>query len=150
MDEREVRVLQDIETYGCHVVHAGEVDDEPPFSYSVGIGKMSRQPEVIVLGLARELAYAIISEYNARVRAGEVFAAGRRYGGFFAAYDVAFEVVDPRNYREYLGWNLWLYEGDSFDVLQIIYPSAAGEWPWDEDAPVAFADRQRLITAPRH
>lgn len=150
MDAREVRVLHDIETYGCHVVHVLEDEEHPPFSYSVGIGKMSKQPEVIVVGLARDLAHFVVNEYNARVRAGETFAAGKRYDGFLDGHAVEFEIVDPRHYHAYLGWNQWLYEGDGFDALQIVYPSTDGEWPWDDEVAESFAEQQPLITAPRH
>jgi hypothetical protein len=30
-------------------------------------------------------------------------------------------MADRSHYQEYLGWNIWLYCGESFDALQLIY-----------------------------
>jgi hypothetical protein len=30
-------------------------------------------------------------------------------------------MVDRSHYQEYLGWNIWLDCGESFDALQLIY-----------------------------
>jgi hypothetical protein len=84
MDDGEKKALADIEAYGCHVIHVLEDNDDPPFSYSVGVGKTSGAPEVIVIGLKQPIAHFIVNEYNDRVRNGERFVAGQRYDGFLA------------------------------------------------------------------
>ena len=76
MDPVEEKALNDITSYGCHVIHAMEEGELPPFSYSVGIERTSQAPELLVIGLKRELAHSIINAYNARVSAGESFEPG--------------------------------------------------------------------------
>jgi hypothetical protein len=49
-----------------------------------------------------------------------------------------FKFVDKKHYPEYFGWAKWLYKKDDFNVLQLIYPSTSGVWPWDKDAPDAY------------
>lgn len=39
MDDGEKKCLDDIEKYGCHILHILADGDLPPFSYSVGIEK---------------------------------------------------------------------------------------------------------------
>ncbi len=150
MDLAEEKALADIERVGCHVIHVLAEGDLPPFSYSVGIQRSAAAPEVIILGLKREISHSLVNEYNERVRDGERFVAGAFYAGFLENFDVTFERVDRRHYREHLGWDRWLYSGDEFEVLQLVYPTTSGVWPvwpWGPDGPVVFGPRQPLLTA---
>jgi len=126
----EEKALADIEKFGCHVLHIMEDETGPRFSYSIGIEKSSGQPEIIVTGLKRELAHSIINEYNDRVRAGERFQVDTPYSGFIGNFDVMFRPVLKEYYEEYFGWGRWLYEGDDFRVLQLIWPSTKKSKSW--------------------
>lgn len=138
MDKFEEKALSDIEEYGCHILHVMEEDEYPRFTYSIGIQKCIGQPEIIVTGLKQELAHWIVNEYNSRVNAGEIFETGKLYKGFLGEFEVVFKEVEKKYYSEYLGWGKWLYKGDDFKVIQLIYPNTAGIWPWDENAPEDF------------
>lgn len=37
--------------------------------------------------------------------------------------------MDKRRYREYLGYARWFYDGDGFDVLQIVWPDKQASFP---------------------
>jgi hypothetical protein len=145
MDAGEKKAIADIEKYGCHVIHVLEDNEGPPFSYSVGVQKTSGAPEVMVIGLKQPIAHFIVNEYNSRVRAGEKFEPGCRYEGFLEGFKVQFEVVTSDHFDEYLGWNKWLYRGKSFEVLQIIYPTTDGVWPWEPAASQWFRERQPIL-----
>ncbi len=135
MDKNEERALSDIKEYGCHIIHIMEEDQYPRFSYSIGIEKNTNQPEIIITGLNHEIAHWLINEYNNRVKSGVVFEANKYYSGFLDEFEVTFKEVEKKHYQEYFGWAKWLYKGDSFKVLQLIYPSTSGVWPWDSGAP---------------
>lgn len=138
MDKGEEKALKDIEEYGCHILHVMVEDEYPQFSYSIGIQKSTGQPELIVTGLKQDLAHWIINEYNNRIKAGEVFSPVEFYDGFVGDFDVTFKEVEEKHYQEYFGWASWLYKGNNFKVLQLIYPSTSGIWPWEKDAPADF------------
>lgn len=146
MDAGEKKALDDIEKYGCHVIHVLEDEEGPPFSYSVGVQKTSGVPEVIVIGLKQTIAHFVVNEYNSRVRAGERFAPGTRHEGFLEGFRVQFEVVTPAHFDDYLGWDKWLYGGKNFEVLQIIYPTTDGIWPWEPRASEWFRERQPILS----
>lgn len=148
MDAEDARCLSDIEQYGCQVIHVLAEGSLPPFSYSVGIERSSRAPEIVVIGLTQSLAHFIINEYNRRVREGECFREGARVSGFIEGFDCECRGVDTSHYREYFGWNLWLYEGPNFQVLQLVYPTTSGIWPWDVTADDSFKLRQPLLNLP--
>lgn len=139
MDKGEEKALNDIEEYGCHILHVFEEGEYPRFTYSIGIEKNTGQPELVVTGLKRELAHWIINEYNNRVKAGEVFEQNKYYQDFLEGFEVTFKEVEKKHYPEYFGWGNWLYKGDNFQVLQLIYPDKSGVWPWDVDASEDFA-----------
>lgn len=145
VDEAEKKCLDDIEKYGCHVIHVVAENDLPPFSYSVGIERTIRRPEVIIIGLRSELAQFMINEYCARARAGEAFCVGQRAEGFLDGFDCEFREVNARHYQEYVGWNMWLYGGPKFRLLQLVYPSTTGIWPWSEDSDAAFRAWQPVL-----
>ena len=95
--------------------------------------RSSGAPELIVIGLNRRLAHFIVNEYNRRVRTGERFAAGPIASGFLEGFNCQFRPVHSSHHRAYLGRDVWLYHGE-FQVRQLVYPTAAGVWPWDHEA----------------
>lgn len=147
MDTGNEKALADIERYGCHVIHVAAEGDLPPFSYSVGIQKSTGKPEVVVVGLERPLAHFIVNDYNSRVKSGEALVPEKTYSEFIEGFDVLVEKVDHAFYAEYFGWNLWLYGGPNFDVLQLVYPTTDGIWPWQEDASEWFRKWQPILSA---
>jgi len=147
MDSGEAKALADINQYGCHVIHVAAEGDLPPFSYSVGICRSSGRPEVVVIGLKHNVAHFVVNEYNHRARAGEIFIPGVLYAGFIEGFDVTFEKVEPEFYAEYFGWNLWLYGGANFEVLQLVYPTTSGAWPWQSSVSDWFRSLQPILTS---
>ncbi len=56
--------------------------------------------------------------------------------------------VDKSHYPEYFGWDLWLYDLDDFEVLQLVFPTTSGIWPWEGAASVGFRNWQPLLSVP--
>lgn len=147
MDEADRKILENIERFGCSVMHVAAEDNLPPFAFSVGITRTSSAPEVVVVGLKEPIAHFIVNEYNRRVRAGVVFRLGERYSGFIEGFEVIAERVDEAFYEEYFGYNLWLYQGPKFEVVQLVYPNTSGVWPWDSEASEWFRSWQPVLTS---
>ena len=150
LDDDEKKALANIEQYGCHILYVLGEGDLPPFVYSVGIQKKTGAPELVVVGLKQPISHFVVNEYNRRVIAGERFPDGATAEGFLQGFPCLLRSVDRRHYQEYFGWNRWLYGGNEFDVLQMIYPSTDGIWPWDADASEYFKTRQTLLTPAPH
>jgi len=139
LDKGDAKALNDIDKYGCHILHVLEEGEYPRFSYSVGIEKCTGQPEIIVTGLKMELAQWMINEYNQRIKSGEVFEPNKLYDGFLDDFQIMFKEVQKFHFPEDFGWCKWPYGDDSFRVFQLIYPGTSGMWPWDENAPEDLA-----------
>lgn len=133
MDEADQKALDDIEEFGCHVLGVMEGDNEPSFSYSIGIEKQQGKPDLAIVGLKNKLAHSIINNYKNRLLAGESFEPGKYYSDFLGNFDVCFIEVDKKHYDDYFGWGLWLNKGENFKMLQLIWPTTDGFWPWDVD-----------------
>ncbi|RJT32845.1 DUF4262 domain-containing protein [Mesorhizobium waimense] len=146
-DPYEAKALADIETYGCHILHVLEEDDDPPFSYSVGLEHRFGAPELIVVGLKQEISQFIINEYCGRIRSGEIFQLGQRYSGLIEGFDCQFGSVHIAHYPEHFGWDIWFYQGLNFRVIQLVYPTLDGIWPWDAEADEWFRRWQPLLEA---
>jgi hypothetical protein len=146
MNASEKKILDDIEKYGCHVTSVVDPSgNSPTFSYSVGIQKTCKAPEVIVVGLNSDLGHVIVNDYRDRVRKGEVFASGTLYSGFLDNFSVYVEPVDPAHREEYMLSDVWLYGSSDFKAVQIIYPTTSGVWPWDSNASDWFKSHQPLL-----
>lgn len=148
MDATEKLVLDNIQKHGCHVWQISGEGNTPSFDYSVGIQKTCGAPEIIVIGLKREVALWAINEYCRIVRTGKRFGHGEQSDSFFENLDVTFLKVERTHYREYFGWNRWLYNGDNFDVMQLIWPSVDGYWPWQAQADGFLIEQPVLSTLP--
>lgn len=138
MDKSEEKALSDINEYGCHILHVMEDEENPCFSYSIGIQQVSNQSEIIITGLKFELTNSIINNYNDQIKSGKSFKTDTFYSGFLENFDIMFKNVKKIYFKEYFGWARWLYKGNNFTGLQLIYPDADGIWPWEENASSDF------------
>jgi len=145
MDEHEDKALDDIEKYGCHILMVMEGEGEPCFTYSIGINKKQEKPDVVILGLNNELASKMINLYNDRISSGENIKPGKYYSGFLEGFDVCFVKVAKKYYNNYFGWGLWLHNGDKFDVLQMVWPTTQGLWPWSDNKLESYTWAQPIL-----
>ena len=131
MPKSDKKTLENIENYGCHVFGILECDD-PSFSYTVGIYEKQQRPEVIVVGLDTDIAHSMVNKYNRRIQKGEEFELGKYYSGFLEGFDVIFVSVAEKYFDEYpLACNTHYGEG-KFDIIQMVWPTIGGKWPWEE------------------
>lgn len=146
MHDYERKILDHIEQFGCSVTSVFDPDDQnPPFSYSIGIARQTDAPELIIVGLESKLAHRLINEYNRRVIAGERFVPEVLDLGFLDGFAVQFRPVARAHREDYLRSACWLHDGPDFDALQLIWPSTSGVWPWDPAASDWLRANQPLL-----
>lgn len=144
--ENDKRVARDVEQYGCHVISVFDPDEQlPTFSYSVGIQRTSGAPEAIVIGVRPSLGHSMINEYNDQVRKGVRFERGKQYSGFLEGFNIYVEPAKAKLLAEYtLGCDRF-YKGESYSVVQLIYPTTTGVWPWQKTASEWFRSNQPML-----
>ena len=144
--ENDRRVASNVQEHGCHVVSVFHPEKKhPDFTYSIGIQETSGVPEAIVVGLSSKLGGFIINEYNRQVRAGKRFRRGRPYEGFLEGFSVYIEPARPKALGEYtIGCDRY-YKEKAFSVVQIVWPSTSGVWPWQREASKWFKTNQPML-----
>lgn len=60
-------------------------------------------------------------------------------------YSCVFVPVPANEYSAHVGFARWFYEGESFPVQQIVWPSKSGVFPWHPDASSEFRAKQPVL-----
>ncbi|MFR9731885.1 DUF4262 domain-containing protein [Saccharopolyspora sp. MS10] len=131
---------------GAAVVHVAADEAGAAYAFSVGAWRRFGKPEVVVIGLPRDVAQAVVDTYVRRAAAGERFSPGSLYDGFLRDCPVTFERVAKQHYPEFLGSAFAVYQGGDFPALQLIVSAPGGAFPWQPDAPGGFAEYQPVLT----
>ena len=140
------RVANHVRKYGCHVVSVFDPEDKlPTFSYSIGIQATMGVPEAIVIGLSPDLGHFLIYEYNDQVRQGVKFERGVPYADFLEGFNIYVEPAQPKLLTEYTLGCSRFYKGEAYSVVQLIYPTTSGVWPWQDGASKKFKALQPLL-----
>ncbi len=140
------QALRDIERYGYRTIFVLGEGDTPPFTYSMGITQTTGRPEIVIVGMEEALSTTLITEYYSRVRTGETFLPNGLYSGFLEGIECAFAPVSKKHYAAYFEWCRWLYGGDRYEVVQLIYPTPTGIWPDSPEAPDWLLAHQHILT----
>lgn len=145
LSKGDKKQLSDIGTYGWHVLKVLEDETGPGFTYTVGLYHTFKHPEIIIVGLNPDLAHDLLSSMVEEIRKGKLFSSGRFYSDIIEGFDCYFTAVEQVHYDEYFGRAQWFYKNDDFPVLQCIYPTTKGIYPWESEWPESIKDLQTLL-----
>lgn len=134
------------EEHGAAIMHVAGDEQRAPHAFTVGAWRRFGRPEVVAIGLPRDVAHAVLNTYVERAGRGERFAPGRLYDGFLDGCPMAPEKVAKGHYPEFFGSAYVVYGGDDFPALQLIAATPEGAFPWHQDAPQGFAEYQPVLT----
>lgn len=135
----------DIKQHGCHIIHVLADETGSGFSYSVGLFHTFKHPEIIFIGLKEDLAHLLINNILYDIKKGKTFSAGQSYADILDDFQCPMIEVKKEFYDEYFGQAQDFYKSDEFPVLQCVYPTTSGVFPWDEDAPEGFVKHQTIL-----
>lgn len=133
MDDTQRQIVQHIEEQDCSVVCIEADEDTPPFCHTIGLFQRFRVPELIVIGLPHDTAFALLYKCRDICRAGDAFRPMHTYGGLLKdPFRIACREVSRDHYQCYFGHARWFYAGDEFPAVQAYWPDALKHYPWDE------------------
>ncbi|MEP7192305.1 MAG: DUF4262 domain-containing protein [Actinomycetota bacterium] len=136
-----------IDRCGVMVQWVGAGADTPAFAYTVGLAKLDH-PELIIFGLSLQTAQGVLNSMGL-----PVVAKTRRWGP--GRSDDVFSrgvpalLVEVRDSADYLlaANSMFAIPGQGpLPALQVLYPDAAGLWPWQKGS--TFADQPVLGPVP--
>ncbi|MEO8519339.1 MAG: DUF4262 domain-containing protein [Dermatophilaceae bacterium] len=129
-----------IDRCGLMVQWVGAGADTPAFAYTVGLAKLDH-PELIVFGLSPESAQSVLNSMGLQVVAKTRHWEPGRTDDVFDE-DVPALLLEVRDSADYLlaANSMFAIPGQGpLPALQVLYPDAAGLWPWQEGSMVADA-----------
>ena len=139
------QLQENIDIYGLQVQHVLEDESGPGFSYSVGLFETYRHPEIIMLGLKQQLAHTLINDMANDIKEGKVFAPFTFAQDILDDFDCYIIEVDKVNYDSYVGQAQNYYGNDNFPLIQCIYPTVKGIYPWEDEWPEEIKDLQPIL-----
>lgn len=144
-NEVNEKVSTDIRDYGWHVLKILGEGDEPPFGYSIGLVKTFGHPEIMIIGLKLDLIHSLINSMGEAIRDGHIYKSGSFDSDLLEGYDCYFTSVYDIHYDNHFGTAQNYYGNDDFPVLQCVYPSVKGVFPWDQNWPKELKSLQPLL-----
>ncbi|GGI53576.1 DUF4262 domain-containing protein [Oxalicibacterium solurbis] len=144
-DKAEQKVLDDIAKFGWHFVSVMEDETHPPHGFTVGLFETFNHPEVLIIGLDAKLMHSMANEIARNLKAGQSISPGDNYPGLITDFDCVLVNVDKAHYQSHVGFARWYYEGNNFPLVQCVWPSNEGLFPWQEGAPSNFVSWQSVL-----
>ncbi|MCA9513015.1 MAG: DUF4262 domain-containing protein, partial [Myxococcales bacterium] len=145
MDEIDLRVRRDVDTFGWHVAKIAGDDAAPPWAFSIGLEERFAHPEVVVFGMELDVLHRLVNHVGDEVRRGRVFVDGERAERVLAHHPPVFRSVRPCWHEAFLGNAGWFYRGRPFRALQCFWPDANGALPWEPGFDAAWQGRQPFL-----
>jgi hypothetical protein len=134
-----------IDEFGLTIMHVLGDDEGSQFSYSIGLFKTYEHPEIIIIGLKQNLAHTLINNMAHDIKGGKVFTPLKYDADIIDGFRCYFIEVEKSNYNNYVGQATQYYNGDGFPLLQCIYPTVKGIYPWEDEWPESIKDLQPIL-----
>lgn len=143
-------VVDHIGRYGWHVALVSDRDDPSPFAYTIGLFESYGHPEVVISGLNANLQamHTVLNNVGSVVARGGAYAAGTTRGDVLEGFLCWFLRVPDERYGEVVGQAIRHYGGRDFPLVQLVWPSSSGAYPWDGDLDPVNRRRQTLWAMP--
>jgi hypothetical protein len=144
-DEFHRKTLENIEKYGLSVQYVFDNEENFQFSYSIGLYQTYQHPEIIIIGLEQELMHVVINNLAEDIKNGKRHEAYSWSPDVLDDFECYFIEVDKSNYDEYVLGDIRLYGGNNFPLLQCIYPTLKGIYPWEKEWPEEIKNLQPIL-----
>ena len=147
-DDGDRTFVDDVHSFGWHVVDVGSADDLPRWSYTGGLTHTVGGPELVMCGLDGPLMQRCLDMVGRLVRDGLDPADGALVGDVLDGFDVQLRTVAPGWGRALFGHLRWFTQVDEPAVVQVVWPDKDGHFPGDAAFPEGLADRQGQLWLP--
>ncbi len=148
-DDAERKVLADIKKFGWYCLNILEEGSQPPWTFSIGFHKTWNFPELIVIGLKKDVAHSTLNIVATQLAEGRRLDLASASDDLFNDISCCFVEVPKSIYREYVGTAGWFYGGSNFPLYQIVWPSRDGYFPWNDLASASFRQWQPVLGSPK-
>lgn len=142
-DPSDQKLLDDVRSYGWHVISIAEDEAGPGFAFTVGLYARTKKPEILLMGVPPDASTRVLNSVGEYLMEGGDLIPNRRYPKFVDRCDVIFRYIARNHYRDYLGYARWFYgtAHANFPAMQCLWPDLEGIFPDD----AAFAEKFRRL-----
>lgn len=132
LSAQNLKIAENIAKYGWHCLHIASAEaDEQSFSYSIGFTQSYGAPEVMIFGLPRAQAHALLNACAAALSNGHRIAIDTEDSNLLAGgYKVVFKTVRAACFGEYLGTAERYYQDRPFAAVIMFLPDREHRFPW--------------------
>jgi hypothetical protein len=148
LDDRDLKCVNDVEEFGCHVIQVSGSNQRMAWTYTVGAYNTTGKTEIVVVGLKDETASRAVNYAVDALREGIDLTASR-HRDIVGEVEVVFRPVDLMWVMHLMGWASW-FQGDwDFPVLQLIYPDLENRFQWEDGFTEYFRQPLLQVDAPQ-
>ncbi len=149
------KMLADIERVGWTAIGVFDPEgDEPPFTYTIGLGVSYNHPELITFGLPPEVAHGVIATAIEQIKAGVDFTTQLDTDVSNIISDdftCRFLSMSESQAQEFMLQAINFYQmieaSDRFASLQLVWPDENNQYPWQDECNPGIAMAQPLVGA---
>lgn len=134
-----------IKEVGWCVQSLEKTENEPGFAYTVGLVETFDHPEIIGFGLAPDDLKNILNIAGENIKNGKKYKKGVMYEEFLEGFVLTFVEVDQNKKSDYLGYGIWYYGTDAFNVIQFVWPDMNCKFPWQKGFSENINDLQPIL-----
>jgi len=145
LDALDIEIITDVRDHGWHLVRVAEENGSPGWVHSIGFYENFSHPEVVIFGLEDNVLTGVIEDIGNDIRGGKRYSCGQSFGGILEGVECTFKPVHRRWFASFLNDCEWYYGGDSFGVLQCVWPDREGRSPWSEEFATEWCGLQPLL-----
>lgn len=145
-DDSDRKLLFDVETYGWHMVVIEQDDEGPEYIFTVGLYYSFEHPEVVIMGLPRNVMCQLLQDMVKRIQEGKRYSESN-LDNELASFPIAFRDIDISRYQADLGYATWFYKNlpTPFPALQFVWPDKCGKFPWEDEYDKHFLTLQHPL-----
>jgi hypothetical protein len=105
----------------------------PDFGFTIGLFATHDHPEIVVVGLGREMVSWLLTHIAEQVRDGRRFDDVREFDRVLEnQYGCRFRALSRKLRLDHLGTAIWFYQGTAFPALQAFVPDVNRRYRWEE------------------
>ncbi len=141
-----VAAIIDLQGYAVEPVRADADAGRPAYAYTIGVEDLLGHPELLAVGLDGEFSSRLFAEFVDHLRSGGELPVSQPFVGMLGGeLPCVLLPVDVQAHAEWFAGATDHYSYRPFRVLQLVYPDAAGRFPWDPEADPAVVATQVVL-----
>ncbi len=146
---------EDVETsvraHGWHCIAVEESMDEPGFAYTIGLGATFQHPEIVVVGLPRDVAHQLLADIANDLKKGIRCSPEKARDDLLEGLSVAFREVHHTQIEARMGGAMAFYRKArlALTALQLFWPDKQGRFPFEPGCDFKVCLLQSRLDIPR-